>query len=171
MRGDKNREGLAEIANPAMVEFATHSNYPFRPFGDGVHAGRRNEASISFQGSCKCFAGVFYFRSGAYRICSGRPVGADRSKSCFISWGWRKKVSKLKSGIRIRSDPFIFPQPPIISRNFPFPNMSDVNVERGRLFCAVRVAGRGQGMGKCWKGFCKSIDIFRKICFLGNYRN
>ena len=155
MRGDKNREGLAEIANPAMVEFATHSNYPFRPFGDGVHAGRKNEASISFQGSCKCFAGVFYFRSGAYRICSGRPVGAEPFQILLHFMGSAQKSFQTQ---------IWNPQPPIISRNFPFPNFSDVKGERGRLFCAVRVAGRGQGMGKCWKGFCKSV-----LTFLGKY--
>ena len=100
MRGDKNREGLAEIANPAMVEFATHSNYPFRPFGDGVHAGRKMKPQSPFKALANVLQG--FFISGPARIAyvRGGPSGLNRSKSCFISWGRRKKVSKLKSGIR-----------------------------------------------------------------------
>lgn len=37
-KSDHNREHLVDIANLAMVEFATHPNYPFRPSDDGVHA-------------------------------------------------------------------------------------------------------------------------------------
>ncbi len=40
-RGDKNREHLVDIANLAMIEFATHPDYPFRPSDDGVHAARK----------------------------------------------------------------------------------------------------------------------------------
>ena len=40
-RGDKNREHLADIANLAMIEFATHPDYPFCPSDDGVHAARK----------------------------------------------------------------------------------------------------------------------------------
>ena len=40
-RGDKNREHLVDIANLAMIEFATHPDYPFHPSDDGVHAARK----------------------------------------------------------------------------------------------------------------------------------
>lgn len=75
-RGGQNHEGLAEIANIAMMEFAAHFNYPFRISGDGVHVGRKNKVAISFQDSCKYFAGVFI--SGLARIADVRrqPVGA-----------------------------------------------------------------------------------------------
>ncbi|PWM30184.1 MAG: hypothetical protein DBX55_05055, partial [Verrucomicrobia bacterium] len=33
-----NREHLVDIANLAMIEFATHPDYPFHPSDDGVHA-------------------------------------------------------------------------------------------------------------------------------------
>lgn len=35
---DHNREHLVDIANLAMIEFATHPNYPFNPVDDGEHA-------------------------------------------------------------------------------------------------------------------------------------
>ncbi len=37
---DKNREHLVDIANLAMVEFATHPDYPFNAIDDGVHTQR-----------------------------------------------------------------------------------------------------------------------------------
>lgn len=40
-RGDRNREHLVDIANLAMIEFATHPEYPFRASDDGVHAARK----------------------------------------------------------------------------------------------------------------------------------
>ena len=42
-KSDHNREHLVDIANLAMVEFATHPNYPFRPSDDGVHAVKKSE--------------------------------------------------------------------------------------------------------------------------------
>ena len=39
-KSDHNREHLVDIANLAMVEFATHPNYPFRAADDGVHTDR-----------------------------------------------------------------------------------------------------------------------------------
>ena len=38
---DHNREHLVDIANLAMVEFATHPNYPFKASDDGVHAAKK----------------------------------------------------------------------------------------------------------------------------------
>ena len=38
---DHNREHLVDIANLAMVEFATHPNYPFKSVDDGEHAAVR----------------------------------------------------------------------------------------------------------------------------------
>lgn len=35
---DKNREHLVDIANLAMIEFATHPDYPFKAADDGIHA-------------------------------------------------------------------------------------------------------------------------------------
>lgn len=40
-RGDRNREHLVDIANLAMIEFATHPDYPFRSSDDGLHAARK----------------------------------------------------------------------------------------------------------------------------------
>lgn len=170
-RGGQNHEGLAEIANIAMMEFAAHFNYPFRISGDGVHVGRKNKVAISFQDSCKYFAGVFISGLARIAVFGGGPSGRNRSKSCFVLCSRRKKVSKLKSVIRIRPDPFIFPQPPIISRHFRFRIFSNVNGERERMFYAVSVAGRGQRMGNIGKSFVKVLTFLGKICFLGNYRN
>ena len=36
-KSDHNREHLVDIANLAMIEFATHPNYPFRAVDDGIH--------------------------------------------------------------------------------------------------------------------------------------
>lgn len=40
-REDKNREHLVDIANLAMIEFATHPDYPFRASDDGLHAAKK----------------------------------------------------------------------------------------------------------------------------------
>lgn len=64
-RGDRNREHLVDIANLAMIEFATHPEYPFRASDDGVHAARKNEPATPFQYPCKSVAGAFYFRFSA----------------------------------------------------------------------------------------------------------
>ena len=42
-KSDHNREHLVDIANLAMIEFATHPDYPFNPSDDGVHAAKKNE--------------------------------------------------------------------------------------------------------------------------------
>lgn len=75
-RGGQNHEGFAEIANIAMMEFAAHFNYPFRISGDGVHVGRKSKAAISFQDSCKYFAGVFISGPARITYVRRRPVGA-----------------------------------------------------------------------------------------------
>ncbi len=36
-----NREHLVDIANLAMIEFATHPDYPFNPSDDGEHTARK----------------------------------------------------------------------------------------------------------------------------------
>lgn len=36
-KSDHNREHLVDIANLAMIEFATHPNYPFKAADDGIH--------------------------------------------------------------------------------------------------------------------------------------
>ena len=46
-KSDRNREHLVDIANLAMIEFATHPNYPFRPPDDGIHAARKKKSSSS----------------------------------------------------------------------------------------------------------------------------
>ena len=97
----------------------------------------------------------------------GGPSGRNRSKSCFVLWSRRKKVSKLKSGSRIRPDPLIFPQPPIISRHFRFRIFSNVNGERERMFYAVSVAGRGQRMENIGKSFVKVLTFLGKYVFWG----
>ena len=38
---DHNREHLVDIANLAMIEFATHPNYPFAAADDTEHAARK----------------------------------------------------------------------------------------------------------------------------------
>lgn len=38
---DRNREHLVDIANLAMIEFATHPDYPFNAVDDGEHTDRR----------------------------------------------------------------------------------------------------------------------------------
>ncbi len=114
------------------------------------------------------FCRGFYSRPCAYRRCSAAARRSrSRSKSCFVLWSRRKKVSKLKSAIRIRPDPFIFPQPPIISRHFRFRIFSNVNGKRERMFCAVRVAGRGQRMGNIGKSFVKVLTFLGKCVFWG----
>lgn len=40
-KSDHNRGHLVDIANLAMIEFATHPNYPFRPSDNGLHAARK----------------------------------------------------------------------------------------------------------------------------------
>lgn len=40
-KSDHNREHLVDIANLAMIEFATHPDYPFNPSDDGVHAAKK----------------------------------------------------------------------------------------------------------------------------------
>lgn len=40
-RADHNREHLVDIANLAMIEFATHPDYPFAPSDDGEHTARK----------------------------------------------------------------------------------------------------------------------------------
>lgn len=76
-RGGQNHEGFAEIANIAMMEFAAHFNYPFRISGDGVHVGRKSKAAISFQDSCKYFAGVFISGPARITYVRRRPVGEE----------------------------------------------------------------------------------------------
>lgn len=39
-KSDRNREHLVDIANLAMIEFATHPDYPFRASDDGIHTDR-----------------------------------------------------------------------------------------------------------------------------------
>ena len=38
---DHNREHLVDIANLAMIEFATHPDYPFNPSDDGERTARK----------------------------------------------------------------------------------------------------------------------------------
>ena len=38
---DHNREHLVDIANLAMIEFATHPNYPFTATDDGEHTAKK----------------------------------------------------------------------------------------------------------------------------------
>lgn len=45
-KSDHNREHLVDIANLAMIEFATHPDYPFRPSDDGVHAAKKSEKIV-----------------------------------------------------------------------------------------------------------------------------
>ena len=40
-RADHNREHLVDIANLAMIEFATHPDHPFSPSDDGEHTVRK----------------------------------------------------------------------------------------------------------------------------------
>ena len=169
-RGGQNREGLAEIANIAMMEFAAHFNFP--------HIRRLcpcREKKVKPQSPFKTLANILQgFLFPALRVShmfGGGPSGRNRSKSCFVLWSRRKKVSKLKSGTRIRPDPLIFPQSPIISRHFPFPNFFKRQWRAGKNVLRGACDGAGTENGKYWKEFCKSIDIFRKMCFLGNYQN
>lgn len=41
-RGNHNREHLVDIANLAMIEFATHPDYPFRAADDGIHTDKND---------------------------------------------------------------------------------------------------------------------------------
>lgn len=165
-RGGQNREGLAEIANIAMMEFAAHFNFP--------HIRRLcpcREKKVKPQSPFKTLANILQgFLFPALRVShmfGGGPSGRNRSKSCFVLWSRRKKVSKLKSAIRIRPDPLIFPQPPIISRHFRFRIFSNVNGERERMFYAVSVAGRGQRMENIGKSFVKVLTFLGKYVFWG----
>lgn len=54
---------------------------------------------------------------------------------------------------------------------FPFPNFFKRQWRAGKNVLRGECSGAGTENGKYWKEFCKSIDIFRKICFLGNHRN
>ncbi len=97
----------------------------------------------------------------------GGPSGRNRSKSCFVLWSRRKKVSKLKSGTRIRPDPLIFPQSPIISRHFPFPNFFKRQWRAGKNVLRGACDGAGTENGKYWKEFCKSLTFLGKCVFWG----
>ena len=95
-RGGQNREGLAEIANIAMMEFAAHFNFP--------HIRRLcpcREKKVKPQSPFKTLANILQgFLFPALRVSQmfgGGPSGRNRSKSCFVLWSRRKKVSKLKS--------------------------------------------------------------------------
>lgn len=170
-RGGQNHEGFAEIANIAMMEFAAHFNYPFRISGDGVHVGRKSKAAISFQDSCKYFAGVFISGPARITYVRRRPVGEEPFQILLRFMESAQKSFQTQIRKPNPAHPLIFPQSPIISRHFPFPNFFKRQWRAGKNVLRGECSGAGTENGKYWKEFCKSIDIFRKICFLGNHRN
>lgn len=102
------------------AEFAAHTDCPFRAFGRASMPCEKNETAI--KSPCKILAWAFYCRLGAYYDMSGD--GSARQKPFRILLHFRdsaQKVSKIKSGIRIRPAPFVFPA---ISHHFPLPNPS-----------------------------------------------
>lgn len=62
----------------------------------------------------------------------GGPSGRNRSKSCFVLWSRRKKVSKLKSGSRIRPDPLIFSAISHYFPPFPVSEFFQTSMESGK---------------------------------------
>lgn len=167
-RGGQNHEGFAEITNIAMMEFAAHFNYPFRISGDGVHVGRKSKAAISFQDSCKYFAGVFISGPARITYVRRRPVGEEPFQILlrFMESAQKSFQTQIRKPNPARPSYFFrnLPLFPAISR---FRIFSNVNGERERMFCAVRVTGRGQRMGNIGKSFVKVLTFLGKYVFWG----
>ena len=107
--GDKNREHLADIANPAMVDFATNPTALFALPTAGVHTARENGTAIPIKSPCKYFAGFFIADSARIAIFSATVLrGKNRSKSCFIP----KYLPKKFPNPRVKFAPM-----PLNSRN------------------------------------------------------
>ena len=122
--GDKNREHLADIANPAMVESATNPTALFALPTAGVHTAQENGTAIPIKSPCKYFAGFFIADSARIAIFSAAVLrGKNRSKSCFIPKYPPKKFPNRESAGQIRPNAFKFPQSPAIFRNFPPPKL------------------------------------------------
>lgn len=131
-------------------------------------SGEKSKAAISFQDSCKYFTGVFI--SGPARIADvrRRPVGAGAVPDLASVHGVGAKKFP-NSNPQSESGPTLLffrnlPLFPAISR---FRIFSNVNGERERMFCAVRVAGRGQRMGNIGKSFVKVLTFLGKCVFWG----
>jgi hypothetical protein len=84
-----------DIANLAMIDFATHPDYPFRPFDDGAHTARKNEPATPFQCPCKSVAGAFYFPILPQMRDNFHTSPSPKSSQTFgtqpIFWGFQKK--------------------------------------------------------------------------------
>ena len=170
-RGGQNHEGLAEIANIAMMEFAAHFNYPFRISGDCVHVGRKSKAAISFQDSCKYFAGVFI--PGPARIADvrRRPVGEEPFQILLRFMESAQKSFQTQTRNPNPARPPYFSAISHYFPPFPFPNFFKRQWGAGKNVLRGECGGAGTENGKYWKEFCKSIAFLGKMCFLGNYRN
>lgn len=131
--GDKNREHLADIANPAMVESATNPTALFALPTAGVHTARENGTAIPIKSPCKYFAGFFIADSARIAIFSATVLrGKNRSKSCFIP----KYLPKKFPNPRVKFAPM-----PLNSRNPPlFSAISTSKVVFQKLFPRVRAA-------------------------------
>lgn len=114
------------------------------------------------------FCRGFYFRPCAYHICSAaaRRGGTVPNLASFYGVGAKKFPN---SNPEPESGPTLLffrnlPLFPAISR---FRIFSNVNGERERMFCAVRVTGRGQRMGNIGKSFVKVLTFLGKCVFWG----
>lgn len=114
--GDKNREHLADIANVAMVEFATNPTALFALPTAGVHTARENGTAIPIKSPCKYFAGLFIADSARIAIFSAAVLrGKNRSNSCFIPKYPPKKFPNPNPRVKFAPMPLNSRNPPLFS--------------------------------------------------------
>lgn len=114
--GDKNREHLADIANPAMVKFATNPTALFALPTAGVHTARENGTAIPIKSPCKYFAGFFIADSARIAIFSATVLrGKNRSKSCFIPKYLPKKFPNPNPRVKFAPMPLNSRNPQLFS--------------------------------------------------------
>ncbi len=105
-----------DIANLAMIDFATYPEYPFRA-SDGTHTARKK---MNLQLHLKALASIL---QGLLPVQDIFGDGSTRQKPFQFLFHFRdsaQKVSKLKSENKIRPNPLFFRN----SRYFPSPNSS-----------------------------------------------
>lgn len=169
-RGGQNREGLAEIANIAMMEFAAHFNFP--------HIRRLcpcREKKVKPQSPFKTLANILQgFLFPALRVSQmfgGGPSEQEPFQTLlrFMESAQKSFQTQIRNPNPAR--PFYFSATSHYFPPFPFPNFFKRQWRAGKNVLRGECSGAGTENGKYWKEFCKSIDIFRKICFLGNHQN
>ncbi len=118
-KGDKNRECFADIAKPAMIEFAAHPDCPALSATASARRAKKMKLQPRFNALASILQGLFIADSARRYV--RRRLGGDgnRSESCFIWRYWRKKSPNSNPKAESVPISLFFP---VISRRFPFPN-------------------------------------------------